>query len=93
MLNRLPIHQSLHRHAHVMGAERTLVMSSALVSFLVGIGGLTMISIISAILFWIFSVFFLRHMAKADPIMSQIWLKHIRKQTYYPAQARVWRRI
>lgn len=93
MLTRVPIHQSLHRHAHVMGAERTLVMSSALIAFLVGVGGLTLISFVSALVFWISSIFFLRQMAKADPLMSQVWRRHIHKQTYYPAQARVWRRV
>ena len=34
----LPIHQSLHRHAHILGAERELVMTSALVALLVGVG-------------------------------------------------------
>ena len=34
----LPIHQSLHRHAHVLGAERELVMTSALIALLVGVG-------------------------------------------------------
>ena len=70
----LPIHQSLHRHAHVLGAERELVMTSALIALLVGIGGLTAVSIISGILFWIASVFVLRRMAKADPILSKVWL-------------------
>ena len=30
----LPIHQSLHRHAHVLGAERELVMTAGLVALL-----------------------------------------------------------
>lgn len=68
-------------------------MSSALIAMLVGIGGLTLISFVSAALFWALSIFFLRKMAKADPIMSLVWRRHIRKQTYYPAQARVWRRV
>ena len=38
MSRSLPIHQSLHRHAHVLGAERELVMTSALIALLVGVG-------------------------------------------------------
>ena len=87
----LPIHQSLHRHAHVLGAERELVMTSALIALLVGIGGLTAVSIISGILFWIASVFVLRRMAKADPILSKVWLRHIKQQEFYPARASRWR--
>lgn len=91
MRRTLPIHQSLHRHAHVLGAERELVMTSALIALLVGVGGLTAISMVSAILFWIASVFTLRCMAKADPIMSRVWLRHIRHQEFYPARPSRWR--
>ena len=64
----LPIHQSLHRHAHVLGAERELVMTSALIALLVGVGGLTAVSILSAVFFWIVSVFALQEFypAKAN---------------------------
>ena len=89
----IPIHQSLHRHAHILGAERELVMGSALIAMLVGIGGLTAVSIISAIVFWIISVVVLRRMAKADPIMSQVWLRHIRQQEFYPAKGSPWRSV
>ena len=87
----LPIHQSLHRHAHVLGAERELVMTSALVALLVGVGGLTAVSVTSAVGFWIAAVFALRRMAKADPIMSRVWLRHIKQQEFYPAKASRWR--
>lgn len=87
-----PIHQSLHRHSHVLGAERDLVLSSGLISLLVGIGGLTLISGICAVVFWVCSVFVLRHMAKSDPIMSKVWLRHIKQQEYYPSRSRIWRR-
>jgi len=89
----LTIHQSLHRHAHVLGAEREPVMTAALIALLVGVGGLTAISVITAALFWLVSVFALRRMAKADPIMSRVWLRHIKQQDYYPAKASRWRLV
>lgn len=87
----VPIHQSLHRHAHVFGAERELVMTSGLIALLVGIGGLTLISGVSAVIFWLVAVFALRRMAKADPIMSRVWLRHIRQQDFYAARSGRWR--
>jgi len=87
------VHQSLHRHTHVMGAEREPVMTSALIALLVGVGGLTAISAISAALFWIVAVFALRRMAKADPVMSRVWLRHIKQQDFYPAKASRWRPV
>lgn len=89
----LPIHQSLHRHAHVLGAERELVMTSALIALLVGVGGLTAVSIVSAAEFWVMAVFALRRMAKVDPIMSRVWLRHIKQQEFYPAKASRWRPV
>jgi type IV secretion system protein VirB3/type IV secretion system protein VirB4 len=85
------IHQSLHRHAHVLGAEREPVMTSALIALLVGVGGLTAVSAIAAVSFWLVAVFALRSMAKADPVMSRVWLRHIKQQDYYPAKASRWR--
>lgn len=87
----VPIHQSLHRHNQVFGAERELVMFSALIAFLVGVGGMSLISGVSAALFWICSLFVLRAMAKSDPVMSKVWIRHIKQQDYYPARASRWR--
>ena len=63
----------------------------ALIALLVGVGGLTAVSITSAMGFWMVAVFALRRMAKADPIMSRIWLRHIKQQEFYPAKASRWR--
>lgn len=87
----ITIHQSLHRHMHVLGAERELVMTSALIALLVAIGGLTIISGVTAFIFWVVSIFGLRHMAKADPIMSKVWLRHIKQRTFYNAKSSTWR--
>jgi type IV secretion system protein VirB3/type IV secretion system protein VirB4 len=68
-------------------------MTAALIALLVGVGGLTAISVITAALFWLVAVFALRRMAKADPIMSRVWLRHIKQQDYYPAKASRWRLV
>lgn len=88
---RTPIHQSLHRHNLVLGAERELAMSSALIALLVGVGGLTLLSGIIAIVFWLAAIFVLRRMAKADPLMSKVWMRHVRQQDFYSAKASRWR--
>ena len=85
------IHQSLHRHNLVLGAEREPVMTAALIALLVGIGGMTLITTVCAVVFWIGAVFCLRRMAKADPIMTKVWLRSIKQQDFYPAKASVWR--
>lgn len=55
-----PIHQSLHRHNLVLGAERELTMTGALIALLVGVGGMTALSGVSAFIFWIVSICVLR---------------------------------
>ena len=41
----IPVHQSLHRHNLVLGAERELAMTSALIALLVGVGGVAEIGV------------------------------------------------
>lgn len=86
------IHQSLHRQNLVLGAERELTMLSAMLALLVGIGGMTVISGVSATVFWICAIFLLRRMARHDPQLSQVWRRHIRLQDYYPARSSRWRK-
>lgn len=74
-----------------MGAERELAMSSALIALLVGIGGVTVISGIAAFVFWIAAIFVLRRMARADPLMSKVWMRHVKQQDLYSAKASRWR--
>lgn len=86
------VYQSLHRHNHLLGAEQDLVMLSALLAFLLGMSGLNLVGIGSALFFWITSLFVLRRMAKHDPIMSKVFLRHMKQQTYYSAKSSVWRK-
>ena len=88
---RIPVHQSLHRHNLVLGAERELTMLSALIALLVGVGGMTFISAFVALSFWIFAIFVLRRMAKVDPMMSKVWMRHTRQQVFYSAKSSRWR--
>lgn len=66
-------------------------MTAGLVALLVGVGGLTVLSGMSAIVFWLVAVFALRRIAKADPIMSRVWLRHIKQQDFYAAKSGRWR--
>ena len=87
------IHQSLHRHNLVLGAERELTMLWAVRALMVSIGGLTGLSGVTATVFWLCAIFVLRRMARHDPQLSQVWRRHIRLQEYYPAKASRWRKL
>ena len=82
-----PIHSSLHRANLVMGAERELALGSALIALLVGLGGMSLVSAGTAVLFWISAIWALRRMARADPMMSKVWFRHIKHQTFYSARS------
>lgn len=86
-LRRIPIHSSLHRANLVMGAERELALGSALAALLVGLGGMSLVSASTAIVFWVSTIWVLRRMARADPMMSKVWLRHVRQQVFYSARS------
>ena len=88
----LPIHLSLHRHNHVMGAEREIALSILLIAMLVGVGGMTWLSALAASVFYLVGIMVARRMAKADPLMSKVWMRHIKQQLYYPAKSSIWRK-
>lgn len=85
-----PIRQSLHRHNHVMGAERDPVLYLALGSFMVAVAGMNKIAAAVAVLLYIGGMFVLRRLAKADPMMCRVWWRHSLQQLYYPAKSSIW---
>lgn len=89
----IPIRRSLHRHFLILGAERDPIMFSALIAILLGAGGQTVLSIVTAILFWISSVVVLRRMAKVDPMLTGVWRKYYSQQDYYSARTSPWRKL
>lgn len=89
----IPIHQSLHRPELVLGGERTPVMLCSLLSFMTGVVGLVSFSwlvVTLTIFFWLFVVWMFRRMAKADPIMTKVWARHVGYGHFYPARTSVW---
>lgn len=91
-MREIPVHQSLHRHTLVLGAERDIVMTAALICFLIGVGGFTLRSGVVGFSLWTVLVFILRRMAKADPQMSVVWRRHIDLQDFYEAKGTPWQR-
>ncbi len=75
-----------------MGAERELVLCISLFAFIVGVGGMKIASAVTALGFYTAGLLVARRMAKADPAMLRVWLRHIKQQTFYPAKSGIWRR-
>jgi type IV secretion system protein VirB3/type IV secretion system protein VirB4 len=88
-----PIHRSLHRRALFLGADRELVLFSCLIAFLTALGGFSLVSAGCGFLFWLVALFWLRTWATNDPLMRDVFIRHVRQQDYYPAKTSAWRRL
>lgn len=91
-LTRSRIHRALSRPNHLMGADRELVLVTGLASVILIFVVLTWFSVLFGTAIWIAVVAALRMMAKADPMMRQIYLRHIGYRPTYRATSTPWRR-
>jgi len=86
-LRTVPIHQSLTRPTLLLGCDRELIISSGVVAFALVISAQQWVAFWTGLTLWVFSLFVLQLMAKADPLMRFVYLRHIRYAAYYPARS------
>lgn len=87
-LARSRIHRALSRPNHLMGADRELVLLTGLATVILIFVVLTWFSVLFGIAIWIVVIGALRMMAKADPMMRQVYARHIGyKPTYRPTSS------
>ncbi|OJF89679.1 conjugal transfer protein TrbD [Pararhizobium antarcticum] len=92
-LRRNRIHRALSRPNLLMGADRELVLITGLAAVILIFVVLTVYSAVFGVAVWIVIVGALRILAKSDPMMRQIYLRHIAyKPTYRPTTS-PWRRF
>ena len=89
----IPIHVSLIRPILLMGAERELVLVSAILAAVLVMSLERVIFTIAGVVFWGLSLPVLQRAAKADPQFSRVYLRHTRYRAYYAAQSRVSARL
>lgn len=89
-LRRLPFRRSLIRPFLLAGGERSFVLTNVtlMACLLLGVG-LTKFTLMTAGLLATLGQWGLVQAAKADPQMSQVYLRHIHYQDFYSAQASV----
>ena len=87
-LRHSPLHRVLHRPNLFLGGERELVMGTALVCGGFTISSLSLGSALMGMTLWLVMLGLYRQMAKYDPMLTRVYLRHIRYQSYYPAHAR-----
>lgn len=91
-LQRVRIHRALSRPNLLFGADRELVLVTGLAAVILIFVVLTWFSALFGIAIWIVVVGLLRMMAKADPMMRRIYLRHIRYRPHYRPTSTPWRK-
>lgn len=92
-LRRHRIHRALSRPNLLMGADRELVLITGLAAVILIFVVLTVYSAIFGVAVWIVIVGALRMMAKSDPMMRQVYLRHISYRPIYRPTTSPWRRF
>lgn len=90
-LQHRPFHRVLHRPNLFLGAEREPALLTLLVAGGLAVSGLNWVSFLVGAALWFSAIPVLRWMAKSDPHMTNIYLRHIRYRGYYPARSRPYR--
>lgn len=86
-----PFHRALHRPQQVMGGERELMLLSMLVAGGMIVSAMNMVATVLGLVIWMVCVKGLRRMAKADPIMSKVYLRQLKYGHYYGSFSRPFR--
>jgi type IV secretory pathway TrbD component len=83
-LVRSRVHRALSRPNLLMGAA----LAAVILIFVV----LTWYAALFGVAVWLVAVAALRMMAKADPLMRRVYIRHISYKTFYRATSSPWRR-
>jgi type IV secretion system protein TrbD len=83
----ITIHQSANRPNQILGADRELVLITILTAVSLAFSLGTWWGFTVAVVFWLAAVAVLQRMGKADPLLRQVYLRHIRYQSFYPAKS------
>lgn len=90
-MRKIAIRRSVNRENLFLGGDRELVMSSALLAVTLIFAVQNLWAAIFGILVWILGLRFLRKMAKNDPKLRHVYLRHRLYKKYYPAHSTPWR--
>lgn len=86
-----PFHRALHRPQQVMGGERELTLFSMLVAGGLIVSAMNMVATLLGLVIWLICIHGLRKMAKADPIMSKVYIRQLKYGHFYGSFSRPFR--
>lgn len=86
-LHSIPIRRAGNRTTLFMGGDRELVMMSGVMAGALVFSAAELRATVIGIGLWFFALYVFRLMAKADPLMRHVYLRHRRYAAYYPARS------
>ena len=91
-LREVVIHESANRPNQLLGGDRELVLITLLISVSLAFSLATWWGVIVSVALWTTAIAVLKRMGKADPQLRQIYLRHIRYRSFYPAKSGLYSR-
>jgi type IV secretion system protein TrbD len=91
-LREVVIHESANRPNQLLGGDRELVLITLLISVSLAFSLATWWGVILSVALWTTAIAVLKRMGKADPQLRQIYLRHIRYRSFYPAKSGLYSR-
>jgi type IV secretion system protein TrbD len=91
-LREADVRRSLNRPNHIAGAERELVLITALVTLALVMVAMNIVATTVGVFLWFISIVLLRIMAKADPQMSRVFIRSQRYRSFYRAYSTPFRK-
>ncbi|ALS68406.1 conjugal transfer protein TrbD [Pandoraea apista] len=86
-LRKIPLRRAGNRVIEFLGGDRELVMVSGLMAATLVFVAMSVIAAVFGVVLWIFALWALRKMAKADPQMRKVYQRSLRYANYYPPRA------
>ncbi|MGL4447826.1 MAG: conjugal transfer protein TrbD [Aeromonas sp.] len=86
-LRAIPIHRAGNRDSLFMGGDRELVMFAGLLAAALIFSAQEVRASLFGIALWFCALYACRLMAKADPRLRQVYLRHRLYNGYYPARS------
>jgi type IV secretion system protein VirB3 len=83
------IHQSANRPHLLLGGDRELVLFAALMSAMLIFALVTWWGIVAGVALWIASIAILSRMGRFDPVLRQVYVRHVKYLAFYPAKGRI----
>ena len=86
-LRTIPIRRAGNRDNLFLGGDREIVMVGGLAAFTLVVATQDLLASIVGVLLWVSVLYLARLMAKRDPKMRHVYLRHRTYRAYYPARS------